>query len=887
MINIRHIPTSLWMLRILLLTFAYVVAGRLSLLLAIPPGFVTGLFLPLGIALGAVLIWGYSMGIGVFLGSLLLNISVSSAPELSWPTILLAAEIAFGSALASVIGSMLIRRFVGFPNSLTDERKIFAFFALGGPIAACVSASIGVSALLLNDVIQTKQVLYSWWTWWVGDTIGVLIATPLVCVFFAEPRRFWRGRRLTVGVPLMVSSLIVVAVFVMSSNNEQKKLADYFQQQARLVDDAVQSSMSGVAYTLATLRGLFSASEDVTREEFSAFINDVLVDKQGVSGFSWNQRVVGIDRTDFENRMRAEGVASFHIYEKDTKGAFSIAPERDEYTVITYVEPWQENAMIFGFNVASDPIRKTALDRARDSGTFAMTQPLQLLQDSQSSPGIIVFFPVYDTLKRLQTTADRRQHLRGYATAIVRTHDLIDSVLASFQTSDFHLDITDISSPENPQTFYRVSESNVPAYAQDLIYRREISVGGRALLLTISPTEKFLTEHVSLQSWFVLAGGLLFCSLLGGFLLLISGRTQHITNLVEQRTKELAAILENAVESILVVDEHGIIQKANQAAAKLFHYPLEQFSSLHIADLIPVLRTAFATKTEQSVATDLRESVGRCSNGRDVAIELSVSPVEIQERKFFTFIIHDATARRKVERLKSEFISTVSHELRTPLTSIKGALSIITSGSMGELPSSVKDLLGIANNNAERLSRLVNDILDIEKLEFGNVVLTLKPHAIYPLLKQSIDQNFGYGARYGVQLKLDADSEAAMAAIVNVDADRFLQIMANLISNAVKFSFLDGVVRVVLESDEEAVKVSVIDEGQGMADDFRQHIFQKFAQADASDTRRHDGTGLGLSITKVIIERMGGKIDYHSALGKGSTFFFTLPLCADGALINK
>ncbi|WP_331346734.1 CHASE domain-containing protein [Cellvibrio sp. UBA7661] len=878
MITIRRMPAALWVLRILLLALVYFIAGRLSLLLAIPPGFVTGLFLPLGIALGAVLIWGYSMGVGVFLGSLLLNISVSNAPDLSGPTVLLAAEIASGSVLASLAGRALIRRFVGFPDSLTDERKIFAFFAFGGPVATSLSASVGVLALWVNDVIQTKQILHSWWTWWVGDTIGVLIATPLMCVLFAEPQHFWRGRRLTVGVPLVVSSLIVVAVFVMSSNNEHKKLADQFQQQARLVDDTVQSSMSGVVYTLATLRGLFSASEEVTREEFSAFINDVLVDKQGVSGFSWNLRVMHRDRIAFENKMRAEGMKNFYVNEKSASDAFIIAPEQEEYVVITYIEPWTENASILGFNVASDPTRAITVNRARDSGSYAMTQPVQLLQDVQLSPGVIVYFPVYDIIKRLDTVAERREHILGYATAIVRIHDLINSTLTPFSSGDFHLDMVDVTEPDKPHIFYRVGEAHVPPYAQEFIYRKNIALGGRILQLTISPTEKFLNEHVSLQSWFVLAGGLLFCSLLGGFLLLISGRTQHITNLVEQRTKELAAILENAVESILVADEHGIIQKANQAAAKLFQYPLEQFTSLHIADLIPMLGDAFASTNTQAIASELRESFGRCSNGKEVAIELSVSPVDIHDRQFFTFIIHDATERRKVERLKSEFISTVSHELRTPLTSIKGALSIVTSGTMGELPSNINNLLGIASSNAERLSRLVNDILDIEKLEFGNVQLTLKPHRVYPLLQQSIEQNFGYGARYGVKLQLDVPSESAMTAVANMDADRFLQIMANLISNAVKFSFLDGVVKIVLATEGEKIRISVIDEGQGMADDFRQHVFKKFAQADSSNTRRRDGTGLGLSITKVMIERMGGKIDYRSALGKGTTFFFTLPL---------
>ncbi|MEN0039228.1 MAG: CHASE domain-containing protein [Cellvibrio sp.] len=877
MLNFPRSSPALLVLRIFLLALAYVVAGRLSLLLAIPPGFVSGIFLSMGIALGAVLIWGSPMAIGVFLGSVLLNISISASPFISVQVVMVAVGIACASTLASLIGAALIRRFVGFPNSLTDEWRIFAFFTLGGPIATSVSASIGVLVLYLNDIIPIKHMLYSWWTWWIGDAIGVLIATPLVCVLFAEPRHFWRGRRLTVGVPLVVSSLIVIAVFVMSSNNEQKKLDDQFQQQARLVSGAVDSSLSSVTYTLATLRGLFAASEYVTREEFSSYIKYVIVEKQGVSGFSWNQRVLHDERDDYENRMRAESINSFHIKEKNSAGDFVVAPERGEYIAITYVEPWQENARILGFNVASDPVREEALVQARDTGAFAMTKPLQLLADDQQSPGVIVFYPVYSGMDMAKTLAERQRTLLGYATAIVRTGDLINSALKAFSTGDYHLTINDVTEPDKSYIFYQASEFQVPAYAQDLVLKQELFVGGRKLLVTVSPTEKFLTEHVSLQSWFVLAGGLLFSSLLGGFLLLISGRTQHITNLVEQRTKELAAILENAVESILVVDERGIIQKANPAAAQLFRYPLAQFASLHIADLVPVLHHKFMGQGEEFNAADLRECIGRCRDGGDVEIELSVSPVAIHERKFFTFIIHDATAKRKVDRLKSEFISTVSHELRTPLTSIKGALSIVTSGSLGELPQKVNDLLVIASNNADRLNRLVNDILDVDKLEFGNVVLSMKPSAIYPLLQASIEQNLGYAARYGVNLQLEPPADDS-GVLVNLDSDRFLQVMANLLSNAIKFSYLDGVVRVKLEHEGKLIRVSVSDEGEGMAEDFRQRIFQKFAQVDSSDTRRRDGTGLGLNITKVIIERMGGKIDYHSVLGKGTTFYFELPV---------
>lgn len=337
----------------------------------------------------------------------------------------------------------------------------------------------------------------------------------------------------------------------------------------------------------------------------------------------------------------------------------------------------------------------------------------------------------------------------------------------------------------------------------------------------------------------------------------------------------MAAILDNAVESILVVDEQGLIQNANPAAAQLFKYPIAQFSLLHIGDLVPSMRRGFDLSGDDLASTVLSDGLGRCSDGTDVEIELSVSPVDLHERKLFTFIIHDVSVRRNVERMKNEFVATVSHELRTPLTSIKGALSIAMSGKLGEAKQ--HELLTIASNNADRLTRLVNDILDIEKLEFGNLTLSMERCEVYPLLQQAIVQNQGYAARYGVHLELENPDEQSAHCFADIDPHRFLQVMANLLSNAIKFSYLDGKVRVQLSTNDEMFTVAVSDEGQGITDEFRSRIFQKFAQSDSSDTRSRDGTGLGLSISKVIVERMGGSIDYSSTIGQGSRFYFTLP----------
>lgn len=876
----RRASAIIWMQRILWLTLVYVIAGRLSLLLAIPPGFVTGLFLPMGISLGAVLIWGAPMLWGVFLGSTLLNISVSlsSGQPLSLPLVMVAMEIAAGSSIASLAGAGLIRHYIGFPDKLTDERKIFAFFILGGPIATSLSASCGALVLYFNGVIHYSQVLFTWWTWWIGDAIGVLIATPLMCVFFATPRHFWHNRRYTVGAPMMVSSLVVVTVFVLASNNEQRKLEDHFGQQAELITGSIETNLTSLAYSLATLRGLFIASDQVTRSEFAAYIKNVIPGIKGVKGVSWNKYIRHEDRAVFEEEMRAQGYENFQIREKTSADTYQTAPIRTEYTVITYVEPWQENQTLVGIEVGIEPTRAAAQIRARDTGNLAMTAPLQLLNDARSRQGIIVFYPVYKGVDNLSTAAERQQALEGYATAIVRIDELIPPALSGFIAGDFEINITDVTDTANPAVFFTSLSEESSAYARTLEVKTELSFGGRRLLVSIIPSEVFLLEHRSLQSWFVLAGGLLFCSFLGGFLLLITGRTQHVRDLVEQRTKELAAILEHAMESILVVDAQGRITKTNPAATHLFGYKFDSLLNLTLGDLIPSLRKLFLADGVDPKSISWQESIGVRSDGSELPIELSLSPVELQDQKFFTIMVHDTTAKRKVDRLKNEFISTVSHELRTPLTSIKGALGIALSGDLGALELRTRDLLVIANNNADRLTRLVNDILDIDKLEFGNVQLNNQRIAIFPLLQQSVEHNRGYSARYGVELSLDNVDSSLHELPAHLDADRFLQVMSNLLSNAIKYSHLGGKVRVSLERESRYFKISVIDEGQGIPAEFRQRIFRKFAQVDSSDTKRRDGTGLGLSITKAIVERFGGKIDYRSVEGEGTTFFFTIPI---------
>ncbi len=241
----------------------------------------------------------------------------------------------------------------------------------------------------------------------------------------------------------------------------------------------------------------------------------------------------------------------------------------------------------------------------------------------------------------------------------------------------------------------------------------------------------------------------------------------------------------------------------------------------------------------------------------------------------FYSLATDITELKRIDRLKTEFVSTVSHELRTPLTSIRGSLGLISGGIAGQLPEAAMKLIGIAKNNCERLIRLINDILDIEKIESGKMQLDLQPMALMPLMVQAIAANEGYGLANQVSLTLHCDDPGLQ---VKVEADRLTQIVTNLLSNALKFSPPGGTVEVHVTRAGLGVRVEVRDHGPGIPEEFRKRIFQKFSQADSSDTRQKGGTGLGLNISRAIVERMGGSIGFESRLGEGTTFFFELPL---------
>ena len=367
----------------------------------------------------------------------------------------------------------------------------------------------------------------------------------------------------------------------------------------------------------------------------------------------------------------------------------------------------------------------------------------------------------------------------------------------------------------------------------------------------------------------------------------VEGRTAELASAVadvREAEARVHGILDASQDAFIAFGVDGTIRDWNLAAEKMFgmtkHEALGQ--SVTQAIVQPHLRerlmraiAAVDADGNSALANGRLELLVSDRNGRAFDVACSIGWAGNADSGFFCSFLHDISERKQVEKMKAEFVATVSHELRTPLTAIRFSLNMLADGSMGVFDPDVQKLLDIANDSCERLVRLINTILDIEKIESGQIAYRFVAQPMRPLVDAAMASMRAFALQFNVTLRLEDDGSAPQAA---VDADRMTQVVVNLLSNAAKYSPPGGEVVVRLETRLDTLRLSVSDCGDGIPVAFRARVFEKFAQADSSNTRTRDGTGLGLSICRQLVRAHGGQIDFTSAYGEGTTFHVDLPL---------
>lgn len=350
----------------------------------------------------------------------------------------------------------------------------------------------------------------------------------------------------------------------------------------------------------------------------------------------------------------------------------------------------------------------------------------------------------------------------------------------------------------------------------------------------------------------------------------------------EERTR---SVIDNMPIGIVLIDQENQIESLNPRAQQMFRYEPEKIEKQPLTKLLPdnPVQKSFKSTNEfkKGLLNNPSVSAGSdsmClrSNGEQFPAEINVSKFSTAEGKHFLVTVQDVTERHEMERLKREFVSMVSHDLRTPLTAVQGTLDLLDEDTYGEITEHGHKRLKVASESVDRLINLINDLLDIEKMEAGKMRLEPKPVALAKILEHSVESVRTFAENVQVQLKWEQAEEFT----AYVDKDRIVQVVINLLSNSVKFSPPESTVTVTAVRDGNMVRVSVIDQGRGIPKEFVGSLFERFKQVKAADGARKKGTGLGLAICKAIVESHGGKIAVTSEEGKGSTFYFTVPLVA-------
>lgn len=416
-------------------------------------------------------------------------------------------------------------------------------------------------------------------------------------------------------------------------------------------------------------------------------------------------------------------------------------------------------------------------------------------------------------------------------------------------------------------------------HPQDVVRRRELV--SSALQEKVSfeleyPIQRADGEwryvHETGRGVFTPQGDLAF---IDGFIWDIQRRIDSENERLLSSTK-LAQLFETAPIGILQINEQGELLEANPEFSLMLGYSAAELKGMTFLALTPTTdRTkghAVMTELSGSGRFGPLEKHYRHQSGELIPVEVSGARINsgAHGNSCWWMLVKDIRLQKRMERMKSEFISTVSHELRTPLTSISGALGLIVSNVLGPLPDRAKSMLDIAYKNSQRLSMLINDLLDMEKLLAGKMALEISAQKVLPLVQQTLSENAGYADKYSVHFVLQ---DQAVGVMIAVDGFRFQQVLANFLSNAAKYSPPGADVIITLALQGEWLRLSVQDYGPGIGDEFKSRIFQKFSQADSSDSRQKGGTGLGLAISKELVERMGGRIGFDSCVGQGSCFF--------------
>ena len=897
----------------------YALTARLGLLLAIAPGNASPLFPAAGFALVAVLTWGWPALLAIPIAATLANLSADPSHGTGG---LSAALVWFGTGMGAALqagaGAWLLRRFVGRPLVLSEPSDL-ARFMLGVVPAACViSASIALAILLASGTIDAAAAPLTWGAWWVGDTLGVLIGAPVTLALIGLPRADWAPRRWSVALPLVTVTLLMGLGVREAERADTQLSRQTFEREADNASSSLIAALREPQQALEALRAVANVAPTLDRDSFRRSAAPWFVGANGLLALGYGERVERLGIVAFERREHESGLPGFQVVDRRNAGV----PEPDEPFVVAvrFIEPQADNARALGVNSRSVANAREAIDRATRSGRPAVTAPFELTQGGQ---GVVVYQALFQG--EPLSAEERVRSLRGVVFATLRLSDVLAATARRFNAS-LRMCLVDNDAAPTKRLLAgdRVCLDLEPSKA---LHMQPVALGGRQWDLRVFEATRPRTSLG--RAWPFALIGLAATALLGALLLMITGRARRIeaavalrTTELEQRSVQLQAevaqrkrtasalrdsqqrlrnILDHAPIGVAYTDSEGRIREANPRLREMLGHPVEHLSGLPIAHLLHAEdRAVEAQARARLLAGEVPMAHWhlRCStaDGRMLWVRANVSVLRGAqgEARRMVWVLEDITehlaleeaqrARKGAEAAnlaKNEFLSRMSHELRTPLNAMLGFTQLLELDQRRPLAPHQLDWTAQMRQAGWHLLHMINDTLDLSRIEAGHVDLEVKSLDLASLAAAAKALVEAMALQRGVSVDVHLGDGAR--AVLG-DATRVKQILTNLLSNAIKYNVEHG--RVVVtsrRSDVGGVALEVIDTGEGMSAEQVDQLFQPFNRL-GREGGAVEGTGIGLVISQRLAELMGGRLYARSAPGMGSTFTLELPRAADAPL---
>jgi len=929
---------------VLLSAGAYAVVGWAALMLAGPPGYAAPLYPAAGIGLAAALTWGRAGALGVLLGAFAVNASLGWLRGQAGLSLLgLPFVIAIGAAAQAGLGAWLVHRLVGKPLLLNAPRDIAVAGATGAGLACVTSASVAVVALWASGAVAGPSVPGTWLTWWAGDTLGTLIAAPLALAFIGRPSAAWRPRRRSLALPLLAALALLAGAMWAIAEREREHARTAFEREADRLAVSVQQRLQMPLHALQTLVAAVRASGRADTPTLRAAATWWLELGPALQAMGYSERVAAADIAGFEAAARAEGLADFRVRQRDDGRTFAADGEA---VVLRRIEPMARNAEALGVNALSIPAARSAIEATRRTGQAATTAGFRLTQSTRDETGVVLYqaVPASEAAEGREGRAGR-DGFRGVLFVALRTEALLAGLTEASEASPSWCLID--PDPRADRTLLAGSAACAVAPHGSSLTVRRVQLVDRPLELRLRAAPGDAAGPS--VHWLLTVAAFAAAAMLGAWLLMVTGqalRTQRAVDaatadlrreVAERRVAEqerarsearLRSIVDNAPLGIAFLDPHGKLLQGNAHLFAMLGRTHEKLLGQAVASITVAADLPGLQRDHQDILSGQQEVVRRQfrlerGDGEPLPVRMACTALRAPDTGrvlHMVAVLEDLSehlqleqterARQRAEaasRAKSEFVSRMSHELRTPLNAMLGFAQLLGLDRQPALPEHQRQWVQQIQRAGWHLLELVNDTLDLARIESGAVQLHTQPVEVAELLAACADLVSAAATARGVDLQLELPLDLPPVA---ADATRLKQVITNLLSNAVKYNRERGRVTVralppgapagsraaapalapsTMQADEGDATASMLtlevsDTGLGMTPAQLQRLFEPYNRLGREGSGV-EGTGIGLVIARRLAEMMGGSLAATSRAGTGSTFTLRLPLAAGPAAL--